>query len=127
MKLNPDQLNLFPPGSYIVFSNTPCIICGSNFHVINVLVILLNDDYSRFCYLCEYCRSKPWFLKESFMICSSCNKPYCLVDNCFYCNKCPDCCFCDECNDCTEYCYGHTCTIDVNISIESECPYPILY
>lgn len=59
-----NQLNLFPQGSHVIFSDKPCILCQSNFHVINTLVKLPGEHYSKFAMLCETCRNKPWFFKE---------------------------------------------------------------
>ena len=58
------QLELFPAGSHVVFSDHLCLLCQSDIHVINALVNLPNEQFSRFVHLCENCRSKPWLFKE---------------------------------------------------------------
>lgn len=56
---NLKQLGIFNPQHTYLFSDEPCVVCGSHYQVLGVLFKLPGNKYPKLGYLCINCRSNP--------------------------------------------------------------------
>lgn len=62
-KYNLKQLKIFNPQDTYLFSEKPCVVCGSHYEVLAVLFKLPGKKYHELAYLCNNCRSNPAIIK----------------------------------------------------------------
>ncbi len=62
-KYNLNQTSFFGPDKAIIFSDKPCILCGSLEQVLAVLFKSPTEKFNKLAYLCVKCRSNPAIMK----------------------------------------------------------------